>query len=71
MMLLSRPHLQMASFYHDHAAGKVAGKQSMFLLYLDAVSVIADCRGARAPEQHAHGQPCDAVNVRFMLAFPP
>ena len=43
------------------AAGKVAGKQSMFLLYLDAVSVTADHRGALAPEQHANGQECDTV----------
>ena len=52
------------------AAGKVAGKQSMFLLYLDAVSVVAERRGARGTEQHAHGQPCDAVTCAVVPAVP-
>ncbi len=51
------------------AAGKVAGKQSMFLLYLDAVSVGADRRGVLAPEQHAYGQSCDTVTYVVMPAI--
>ncbi len=44
------------------AAGKVKGKQSMFLLYLDAVSVVTESRSGRGmPDSHGVGAPCEAV----------
>ena len=69
-MLITTLSLRVqAASLHEPAAGKVKGKQSMFLLYLDAVSVVAEGRNGRGSECHGAGAPCEAVTCATIASM--